>query len=350
MEIQIQNELNELLDLLKNLNEESVWPGEILPPSVINVLWTFTTGQRVPRTDDRLQRLLKLLGQRSKAFDMSGGTLNQMPWLRFIAPEKTGYNLIKRFNEELNQFFKVSVDQHHRDYDESKASDDLIYAYIKEMKKRENDPNSTFTDIQLTMTILDIFIAGSQTTSITLDLALMMMAVCPDIQKKIQEEIDENLDQQILPKACDHTKVPYTDAFLLEVQRFFHIVPISGPRRALKETTLGGYRIPKDTTILIGLKTVHKDTEHWGDPEEFRPERFLDKNNNIHNTEHLIPFGLARRRCLGELLAKACLFTFFVGIMQKFHLSCKDEKPSIDLLPGITLSPKPYKMIFTPRL
>lgn len=352
MQLQIQNELNELTGIIRDLKEEPVWPGSILPTSVINVLWTFTTGSRIPRDDERLTRLLQLLQNRSKAFDMSGGILCQLPWLRHIAPEWTGYNLLKRFNKELNEFFMLTISKHHQEYNEDKCDDDLIYAYIKEMKDRKNDESSTFTDVQLTMIILDIFIAGSQTTSITIDLAFMTLILNPDVQKKVYDEITANLQPDELPQQHDRTNLPYTEAFLLEVQRFYHIVPVSGPRRALADCTLGGYQIPKNATILMSLRTVHMDRDHWGDPENFRPERFLDCNNNIINTERLIPFGLGRRRCLGESLARACMFTFVVGILQKFSLHKPEDElnePCLKLQPGITLSPKPYKIVFRAR-
>uniref|UniRef100_A0A182UIL2 Cytochrome P450 n=1 Tax=Anopheles melas TaxID=34690 RepID=A0A182UIL2_9DIPT len=359
MQVQIQNELNELTDVIRERHQQPIWPGSILSISVINVLWTFVTGTRIPREDDRLQRLLRLLQDRSKAFDMSGGVLCQLPWLRFIAPEWSGYNLLRRFNLELNEFFAPTIAAHHANFSEDKANDDLIYGYIKEMRDRKDDPQSTFTDLQLTMIILDIFIAGGQTTSTTLDLALMMMLVRPDIQARVRQEIDTTLRSDELPQQTDRSQLPYTDAFLLEVQRFFHIVPVSGPRRTLADCSLGGYRVPKDTTVLIGLRTVHMDRDYWGDPEVFRPERFLESERDTAgkphlHTDRLMFFGIGKRRCLGEVLARACLFTFFVGVMQKFELlkpegGNREMEPSIVLRPGITLSPKPYEVVFRPR-
>ncbi|XP_021697822.1 probable cytochrome P450 305a1 [Aedes aegypti] len=352
MHMQIHNELKELIGIIEDLNGEPVWPGSILPTSVINVLWTFTTGSRIPRDDQRLTRLLKLLQDRSKAFDMSGGVLSQLPWLRHIAPEWTGYNLINRFNQEIHEFFKATIEKHHQDYTEEKCSDDLIYAFIKEMKERKDDPCSTFTVIQLSMIILDIFIAGSQTTSTTIDIALMILAMNTEIQRKIHAEIDDNFHPDEIPDQNCRTNLQYTEAFLLEVMRLYQIAPIGGPRRALSDCTLGGYRIPRNTTILMGLHTVQMDPDHWGDPENFRPERFIGPDGKIINTERLIPFGLGRRRCLGDSLARSCMFAFLVGILQKFSLRLPDslEGPSLKLTPGITLSPKPYKVVFEPRL
>lgn len=218
MEIQIQNELNELIDVIDEKNGDAFWPGSLIPPSVINVLWTFTAGEKISRTDGRLTRLLNLMQQRSKAFDMSGGWLNSMPFLRFIAPEMTSYNLIKRFNIELCEFFSSIIEAHKVDFTQEKSADDLIFAYINEMKLREGSP-SNFTDLQLTMIILDMFIAGSQTTSITLDLALMMMVIRPDIQAKVQSEIDQVLGEAQLPSLSDKSKLSYIEAVLLEVGR-----------------------------------------------------------------------------------------------------------------------------------
>ncbi|XP_053674512.1 probable cytochrome P450 305a1 [Anopheles nili] len=354
MHAQIQTELSELVDVLQSHGSQPLWPGSILAISVINVLWTFVTGARVPREDDRLQRLLQLLRERSTVFDMSGGTLNQLPWLRFIAPEWSGYNLVRRFNAELNKFFTPTIEEHHASYTEEKANDDLIYSYIKEMRERKDTPETNFTDLQLTMIILDIFIAGGQTTSTTLDLAFMMMIFRPDVQHKVHEEIDTQLALEAVPHYDDRLKLPYVEAFLLEIQRFFSIAPLNGPRRTVTDCTLGGYRVPKDTTVLMGLRNVHMDPEHWGDPEVFRPERFLDADRQIVNTERMVPFGMGKRRCLGETLARFCLFTFFVGVMKRFCLvrpekDADDMAPSMTLKPGITLSAKPYNVVFQPR-
>lgn len=351
MEVQINNELKELLELIDEIDGKAIWPGrELLPPSVINILWTFTTGKRIARDNPRLIRFLQLLQKRSKAFDMAGGILSQMPWLRFVAPEKTGYALIKNLNSEFHTFFMEIIREHLEAYCEEKSSDDLIYAFIKEMKSQEDDGATTFTLNQLIMIILDIFIAGSQTTSITIDLALMISMMRPDLQQKCQKEILEALGADGVPVYAERSKLPFVEAMLLEVQRFFHIVPISGPRRVLKTCELDGFTIPKDTTVLIGLQSVHMDADFWIDPEVFRPERFLDENMEVKNIERLLPFGAGRRKCLGDQLAKACIFTFFVGILQKFNLKPSDEEfPSLKLLPGITLSPKPYNLVFERR-
>ncbi|XP_054735523.1 probable cytochrome P450 305a1 [Anastrepha obliqua] len=352
MEQYIEKEATVLLRYIEDLQAEPVWPGSFLAPSVLNVLWTLTAGKGIERDDKRLKKLLDMLNRRSKIFDVCGGVLTQMPWLRYFAPNWTGYNLICQLNQEMHAFFLEAINEHRKSMTPQNEESDLIYAYLREINERNADAeNTTFSETQLIMTILDLFIAGSQTTSNTTDLALMMLALNPDVQGRVHEEIVGNLEKSEIPaNLCYREYFPYTNAFIMEVQRYFHITPITGPRRALENTTLAGYNIPKNTTILIGSRAVHMDKEHWGDPENFRPERFIDKEREIFRDEYFMPFGQGRRRCPGDALARACLFAFLTKIVQFFRLElCKEALPSVVLQPGITLTPKPYKVRFVKR-
>lgn len=346
MEELIQRELNELIQVIGTFAEKPVWPCNFLSISVLNVLWTFTAGKKISNNGN-LAHLLELMKQRSKAFDMSGGWLNTMPFLRFIAPEKTSYNLIKRFNVELCNFFKPIIEEHKSEFDLSRVDEDLIFAFINEMKQNEG-VSSNFTDTQLVMVILDLFIAGAQSTSNTMDFIMMSLVMNDDIQKKCHREIDAALSANEVPSLKDKPKLAYIEAVILETQRFYNIVPVSGPRRVLRETELGGYRIPKNTTVLMGLETIQMDTEHWGDPHVFRPERFLDADNKISNTERFVSFGQGKRKCLGEALARASLFIFTVGILQKFSLGIppNGQMPENRSQAGLLTTPTPYEIVF----
>lgn len=106
--------LAELKDLLSELDPlaaraEAVTLGPLLPPSVLNVLWALTAGTRFPHGDPTLGRLLDLMSQRGRAFDMAGGLLGTLPWLRHLAPERTGYNLVNRLNASLKELLEVSA-------------------------------------------------------------------------------------------------------------------------------------------------------------------------------------------------------------------------------------------------
>ncbi|XP_052848935.1 probable cytochrome P450 305a1 [Drosophila gunungcola] len=357
MEHQIELEAEELLTQLEGTGEQPIEPVTWLAQSVLNVLWCLIAGKRIASQEDgTLRRLLDLMNRRSKLFDICGGLLAQFPWLRHVAPDRTGYNLIQQLNTELYGFFMDTIEEHRRQLakDPSPTESDLIYAYLQEMSDRSaGGESSSFNETQLVMTILDFFIAGSQTTSNTINLALMVLAMRPDVQEKLFAEVTASVaaaSSDAFPHLSRRESFDYMDAFIMEVQRFFHITPITGPRRALWSTKLGGYDIPKNATILISLRSVHLDKDHWKDPLEFRPERFIDPAGKCFKDEYFMPFGMGRRRCLGDALARACIFSFLVRIVQHFSIVLPaGETPSMVLLPGITLTPKPYKVQFVKR-
>ncbi|KAH8371150.1 hypothetical protein KR093_006326 [Drosophila rubida] len=358
MEQQIEHEAAELLQQLQATQAAPIEPVNWLAQSVLNVLWCLIAGERIASAEDStLRRLLDLMNRRSRLFDICGGLLAQFPWLRHVAPNRTGYNLIRQLNAELHGFFLVTINEHRRrmlqcaERGEPLPESDLIYAYLQEMQQPKQDTNS-FNETQLVMTILDFFIAGSQTTSNTINLALMVLAMRPDVQQQLHAEVAANMSgtTDAFPHLSRREAFHYMDAFIMEVQRFFHITPITGPRRALWNTKLGDYDIPKNTTILISLRSVHLDEQHWQQPHEFKPERFIDGAGKCSKDEYFMPFGLGRRRCLGDALARACIFSFLVRIVQHFRIVLPaGETPSFVLQPGITLTPKPYKVQFVKR-
>jgi cytochrome P450 len=96
----------------------------------------------------------------------------------------------------------------------------------------------------------------------------------------------------------------------------------------------------------VNLWNVLHDREHWGDPEVFRPERFLDADGRFIKDEFMIQFGAGKRVCLGEILARNMLFLIFSTLMQEFifRIPEGDPDPSTDTVPGITTTPKPFRV------
>lgn len=164
--------------------------NELIAPSIVNVLWWLTTGQHLSRNDEILLKFLNLFSRRSKAFQVSSGWLSAFPFLRFLAPDKTGYNLVKKINADLKEFFLVVIRQHLDTWTEGNE-DNFIYAFISRMKK--GDQPSIFTEEQLIMVCLDVFFGGADTTSSTLNYAFLLMLLYPEVQEKVQRNIDEHL-------------------------------------------------------------------------------------------------------------------------------------------------------------
>ena len=141
----------------------------------------------------------------------------------------------------------------------------------------------------------DLFVAGTDTTATTLKWAILYLMLHPDIQRKIHEELDMVIGRERMPTLEDRKVLPYTEAVLLEIQRIATIVPLSVPHSTAYDTKLAGYDIPAGTFILSNLWAVHHDPKVWKDPEEFKPERFLNEDGTaVVQREELIPFSIGK--------------------------------------------------------
>lgn len=136
----IRDEIKAIKSILRD-DGNDVEINKIIAPVILNILWTLVAGSRICREDKKLVQLLELMEIRRNAFDMSGGTLSLYPWLRHLAPKKTGYDLLQYLNKQLREFFMTTINEHYESW-RPERNDDLIYSFITEMKK-SND--STFT-------------------------------------------------------------------------------------------------------------------------------------------------------------------------------------------------------------
>jgi len=114
-----------------------------------------------------------------------------------------------------------------------------------------------------------------------------------------------------------------------------------------------GYKIPKNSVILANLRDAHHDQGYWKDPENFRPERFIDPlTNKIVKHEAFMPFSTGKRTCLGDSLAKDSLFIFFSCLMQKFKVEKDPDFGDLSLEPNaptLIVAPKPFNIIIRNR-
>jgi cytochrome P450 len=141
---------------------------------------------------------------------------------------------------------------------------------------------------------------------------------------------------------------------MLETLRISSIAPFAVPHQTTDHLKFHGYDIPKGTIIFANTFESHHDPEVWGDPEVFRPERFLseDGKSTIRH-EAFLPFSTGKRVCLGETLARDTLFLFLTCLAQNFEI-CKEpgaEMPTLDVKFGqLTLTPHPYNVVLKERV
>ncbi|XP_070228130.1 cytochrome P450 2U1 isoform X2 [Bos mutus] len=270
-------------------------PFPIVNNAVSNIICSLCFGRRFDYTNSEFKQMLNFM---SRALEVCLNTqlllVNICSWLYYLpfGPFKE----LRQIEKDLTIFLKKIIKDHRESLDVENPQDfiDMYLLHVEEEKK--NNSNSGFDEDYLFYIIGDLFIAGTDTTTNSLLWCLLYMSMHPNIQ------------------------------------------------------VLQGFTIPKGTIILPNLWSVHRDPAIWEKPNDFYPDRFLDDQGQLIKKETFIPFGIGKRVCMGEQLAKMELFLMFVSLMQSFTFVLpKDSKPILTGKYGLTLAPHPFNIIISKR-
>ncbi|KFW05744.1 Cytochrome P450 2J2 [Fulmarus glacialis] len=351
LEERIQKECQCLVDMFGDEQGNPFNPHLKINNSVSNVICSIIFGNRFDFHDEEFQKLLQLIDETVKLHgtitsqqcgaNPSGGSF---PSIMNFLPGS--HQTILKNWRLLKSFVKEKVNKHKEDWNRSESRD-FIDSYLQEIAKDNGD--GTFQEENLVACTLDLLFAGTETTSTTIRWALLYMAIYPEIQARVQAEIDAVIGQARQPALEDRSNMPYTNAVIHEVQRKSNIIPFNVPRLTVKDTVLDGFHIPKGTVLLTNLTSVMFDKNEWETPDTFNPGHFL-KDGQFWKRESFVPFSLGKRACLGEVLARSELFLFFTALLQKFTFQAPpDTTLSLQFKLGMTLAPQPYKICAVPR-
>ncbi|CAN6278615.1 unnamed protein product [Urochloa humidicola] len=165
----------------------------------------------------------------------------------------------------------------------------------------------------------DMFVAGSDTSSSTIEWAMAALLNNPEVMEKVKGELRTVLGNKTQVEESDIAQLPYLQAVVKEVLRLYPAV-VTPFYRAQATVQVQGYTIPEGTTIILNIWAVHRDPDAWTDPEKFMPERFMDGDIDFSNNKDckLIPFGGGRRICLGMPLAYRTVHLILASLLHHF--------------------------------
>uniref|UniRef100_A0A8C5M3X4 Cytochrome P450 n=1 Tax=Leptobrachium leishanense TaxID=445787 RepID=A0A8C5M3X4_9ANUR len=315
--------------------------------AVANIIVSILIGRRFDYNDPTFLKLLSLVNTNVRIAQSPMAMLyNIVPSLVRWLPGS--HQTIFKNVKEMQTFIRETFAKHKEELDMNDQRN-LIDAFLIKQKEEKPGPGRFFHDENLVNLVSNLFSAGMETTSTTLRWGILLMMKYPEIQKKVQNEIDTVIGSS--QPQIDHRKeMPYTDAVIHEIQRFGNIVPGNLPHATTQDITFRGYFLPKGTQVIPLLSSVLQDKEYFKKPHEFYPQHFLDANGKFVKNEAFMPFSAGRRSCAGENLAKVELFLFFTRFMQKFTFQ-SPPGVDVDLTPalGITLSPSAHEICALPR-
>nr|XP_006811947.1 PREDICTED: cytochrome P450 2U1-like [Saccoglossus kowalevskii] len=346
VEDRVSEECLHLKKAIESFDGNSFDPTHVLTNGIANIISSIIFGGRFEYDDPFFRTLLRLC---NKNFELAGSVAisNFFPVLQYI-PFGPMREIVDNF-EIYRKFLNGKIEEHRQSFDPDNVHD-VVSAYLHEMNNRKEEQREPghFNDDNLFAVVSDLFAAGTETTSTTLRWAVLYFALYPDVQKRVQAELDEVVGMGT-PTLANRRQLPYTEATIHEIQRMSSIVPLCIPHAASENTEILGHYIPKDTVIMVNLWSALNDPDTWTNPEQFNPERFLDDKGQVEKPDELIPFSIGRRVCLGEQLAKTELFLIITQILHQFTITIAEEENQdmaslLKPVAGITLSPQPYKI------
>ncbi|KAL0285459.1 UNVERIFIED_CONTAM: Flavonoid 3'-monooxygenase [Sesamum angustifolium] len=201
---------------------------------------------------------------------------------------------------------------------------------LKERRNAETSINMT----ELRALLMDTVVGGTDTTSTIIQWVMAELLNHKEKLHRVQKELSDLIGLNTVVEESHLPKLRYLDAVVKETLRLHPAVPLLLPRRPSQSCVVGGYTIPRNTTVFLNVWSIQRDPSLWDNPLEFNPERFLngtDQEWDFHgNNFQYAPFGSGRRVCAGVALAERTLMYILASLLHSFEWRLPDGE-DVDL-------------------
>ncbi|XP_055832880.1 nicotine N-demethylase CYP82E3-like isoform X2 [Solanum dulcamara] len=320
----------------------------------LNVIMKMITGKRYKTEDEEgkhFTRTTKEYMYESVQFVLSDVIpLPFLKWFDFQGRIKS----MKRLSQEMDKIVTSWIDEHLMKR-ELALDDDQDFIDVMLSKINEQFMYGYTRETVIKATILNIILAGSDTTSIHLTWLLSLLLNNKHVMDQAQEEIDTKIGKERWAEECDIKNLVYLQAIVKETLRLYPPGPLAIPHAAIEDCTVAGYKVPKGTRLMVNVWKLHRDPQIWSDPEKFMPERFLRSHSEFDVTGQnfeFIPFGSGRRSCPGITFAIQVTHLTLARLLQGFNFCTLGDMP-VDMTEGNSITlPKanPLEVLLMPRL
>ncbi|KAI0264159.1 cytochrome P450 [Gloeopeniophorella convolvens] len=323
------------------------------------LILAMTYGYKVKgRADERLV-LAKLLNDIGATRLLPGGLLvNELPFLRHI-PEWLPWISYKPLAREGRELWQEAAKSPIRFVRESTvkgtAQPSLAFENLQEAEKLSDSERQRAEHV-LTFALASMYTAGADTTGIAIKNFLLAALLHPNVQRRAQAELDVVTGRQRLPTFEDRPLLPYTDAICREVLRWKAVTPLAVPHASTQDDIYEGFFIPKGAVIVANTWAILRDPSVYPEPDEFKPERFLNSDGTVRDDPmQSVVFGYGKRICPGRHFVDGTLFITVASLLSVFNIERKKDQKGEDIAfepkhtDGILSHPAPFPYIIAPR-
>lgn len=293
----------------------------------LNVIMRMVAGKRLFGQDEDNEEARQFQELIKEIFTYGGlsSPADFFPLLRWIDYQDFQKNLA-RVSGKMDAKLQGLIDEQRCNRGTNSMIDHLI-------SLQESQPEY-YTDSIIKGIITVMLLAGTDTSSVTIEWAMSALLNHPEKLQKARAELDSVVGDDRLVDESDLSKLPYIHNIISETMRLFPATPLLVPHESSQDCEIHGYDVPKGTILLVNAWAVHRDPKIWDDPTSFKPERFEDGQVG---TPKLIPFGMGRRSCPGSGLALKVIGLALGSLIQCFEWRRLDEE-LVDLSEGKGIS------------
>ncbi|KAF5315063.1 hypothetical protein D9619_007436 [Psilocybe cf. subviscida] len=341
--------INDLLQALLNSPDEF---REHIKVMTAATSMSMTYGYDITAKNDHFVNLAEdAMARLSLALFPGAVLVNAVPILRYLPPWFPGANFHKVASETKEMTTKMK---------------DVPFQWVQKNMQAGTQPNCLVSEkipacktdgdlVDLQEFAALVYAAAADTTATALESFFYAMTICPDAQRKAQQELDAIVGRNRLPDYDDWDSLPYTEALLREVLRWRPVLPLGVPHAITDDDVFKGYLIPKGSTIMANVWAISRDDRRYKDPEAFKPERFFDEDGSLNDDNIDYSFGFGRRTCPGRHMARATIWLSMATTLWAFNIAkTKDasgnEIPiNVEYTDGTISHPYPHVCSITPR-
>ncbi|KAK9742263.1 hypothetical protein RND81_03G159900 [Saponaria officinalis] len=256
-----------------------------------------------------------------------GGVSNMEDFMPIIKVFKSVFGSpevkFKELMDEKLDFMKGLMEEHIEMEKEGKLNETRKKSMLHVLLCLQKDDPKYYSNEMIQSFIWTLYQGGTDTSSATAVWAMSLLINHPQVLKKAQAEIDALLGNERLVKESDRINLPYVQCIVNETLRMYPAGPAALPYVANADTKVAGYQIPKGTMLLYNIWAIHNDPKVWDEPRKFKPERFMDFEENKFGNSFM-PFGVGRRVCPGEHLARRIVWLAVAILAQCFDWETVD--------------------------
>ena len=320
--------------------------GEVMTDFTARLISSWQEGETRDIHRDMMQLTLEIVAKTLFNADVSADVDNVNRILSQIVKPFAAQATLKWILDN-----RLPTPAHFRFHRFARQIDEIVYRIISERRasgrdegdllsmllQEQDEDGSQMTDRQLRDEVMTLFLAGHETTALTLSWSWYLLGLDPQAEEKFHAELDQVLDGR-RPTVADLPQLNYTEKIARESMRLYPPAYAVG-REAIEPCEIGGYHVPAKTQIFAFQWVTQRDPRYFDEPDKFDPDRWTDEFVSRLPKYAYFPFGGGPRACIGNTFAMMEIILALATIGQKFRLSLvKDHK--VELLPAMSLRPR----------